>query len=927
MANFRVIVTPTVYGPGWTVTKYNGSTFVWDTLISYTSANITGTDTYPNYLWATAALNLSSGDVVSWKLASTYSTHIVLVSGLSSSLWTDSTNLVLTTSYQNKTVKSNNTNNRDLVTAAQWTAIYGGQLYGAALNAYFQDYIEPDQTMTVSAPSNVFSTDTSFDVAISGATDGDVVKIMTVPGNVEAGSLFISSSGALNVTATSQLPATGASQNYKLVVYRTDNTTYDGKGTSYILDVTNGTFTVSKVLEPNTSFSYASTVALDAPVTGFTVALSASAGSINTSVTSYRLVLQGTSTVVSAAITGFINPLVSTDVPAAGSSKTYQIQSAISAGNGGTGGWTTVPGVNIVVTVSYLVANTSFSYASTVALSPPVTGFTVALSASGGSINTGVTSYRLIISGTSTVVSAVITGFSNPLVSTDVPTAGNSKTYQIQSAISSGSGGTGGWATVPGVNIVVTVASFLVANTSFSYLPNPITLAQSAIDFTITISSGNNSINTGDTRYQIVIASSGTVVSPERLDFGTLTSTDVPTTGSKTYQIQSKINLVDGGSGIWANAPGATLVVTAGTWPVLGVTITSNITIDDQDATFPIVINDTGVDTYYRIVETNSIGSTASDLGVSGNATTTSLTLTMPSQQVTTIPADTDFPAGTTRYYKIQGKVTAANGGNDTYYNTTSSSLITVYKVFRAADTTFTASPVSQNVAYSATSFNININDIGSPATDSAWTQYRVCIDNTGAVIAGATRLGPGVIGVGHVPSSGSVTYKIQASAPNDDNSKGDGSWSTVAIGNTFTVTRDAEVFYGFQHLNSAGTVVADATKPTKTVLQIDAAVTITLQPPNVSSAGSWTTLAVVGVSSQQDLEDNYIFERTDAGGIIQALSGNDNTFDIDWSSAGYVKFTYNSTVCLDANLNVIPCTSANNISNTFDIFVTGKTL
>ena len=817
MANFRVIVTMTQFGPGWTVTKYNGSTSTWNTLISYTISDITGTDTYPNYLWPTAALNLSSGDVVSWKISSLYSGNFVYVSGLSTDLWTDSASITLTTTYQHKTVKSNNTNNRDLVTAAQWASY---SVVGT-LTAHFQDYIEPDQTMTVSAPSNVFSTDTSFNVAISGATVGDVVKIMTVPGNVQAGSLFINSTGSLNVTATSQLPATGASQNYKLVVYRTDNTSYDGKGTSYIINVTNGTFTVSKVLKANTAFSYTSTVALSPPVTGFTVTTSASVGSFNTSVTSYRLVLQGTSTAVSAAVPGF-GTLTSTDVPAVGTSKTYQIQTAISAGNGGTGGWTTVPGVNIVVTVaSYLIANTSFSYTpQTLTLAQNATGFTVTTSVSGSSTNTDITSYRLVLQGTSTAVSAAVPGFGT-LTSTDVPADGASKTYQIQTAISTGNGGTGGWGTVSGANVVVT----------------------------------------------------------------------------------------------------------AGTWPDVTVTTTSNITIDDQDATFPIVISGTSVDTHYRVVETNSIGSTASGLGVSGNATTTSLTLTMPSQQVTTIPADTDFPAGTTRWYKIQGKVTAANGGNNTYYNTTSSSVITVYKLFRVPDTTITVAPSTQNAAYDATSFNINVTDIGSPTTDSAWTQYRVCINSTGAVIAGADRLGPGVIAVGHVPSTASVTYKIQASAPTDDNSKGDGSWSNI-VGNTFTVNKLGEIFHGFQHLNDAGTVVVDSTKPTKTVIQIDSDLTITLAGGG-SPVENYSMQTVAGVSSTQDLEDNYIFERVDNGGISQIFSGSNNTFNISYDTnfPGKVKFQYNAVCTSSLNGNPRTCTSTDIVSNTFDIFVVGKTL
>jgi hypothetical protein len=127
---------------------------------------------------------------------------------------------------------------------------------------------------------------------------------------------------------------------------------------------------------------------------------------------------------------------------------------------------------------------------------------------------------------------------------------------------------------------------------------------------------------------------------------------------------------------------------------------------------------------------------------------------------------------------------------------------------------------------------------------------------------------------------------------------------------------------YGFQQLDSAGNVVVDSSAPVQTIMLIEAGLSITLYP---SGYGTNTyDYSLTGVTSQTDLDDNYVLSRTDAGGW-NAFS-EQNTHSVTYVSAGTIRFQWAGT-CQTIFGDPRACTSSDAVTNTFDIHAIGKTL
>jgi len=127
---------------------------------------------------------------------------------------------------------------------------------------------------------------------------------------------------------------------------------------------------------------------------------------------------------------------------------------------------------------------------------------------------------------------------------------------------------------------------------------------------------------------------------------------------------------------------------------------------------------------------------------------------------------------------------------------------------------------------------------------------------------------------------------------------------------------------YGFQQRDSNDNVVVDSSAPVQTISQIDSGLYITLYP---SGFGTNTyTYNLPGVTSQTDLEDNYVFNRTDAGGWN--VFGSERTHSVTYVSAGVVRFQWNGS-CLTFLGSPRACTVFDAVPNTFDVYAIGKTI
>jgi len=131
---------------------------------------------------------------------------------------------------------------------------------------------------------------------------------------------------------------------------------------------------------------------------------------------------------------------------------------------------------------------------------------------------------------------------------------------------------------------------------------------------------------------------------------------------------------------------------------------------------------------------------------------------------------------------------------------------------------------------------------------------------------------------------------------------------------------------YGFQQYDSAGNIIVDSSAPVQTISQIATGLSVTLYPPNVASGSQPNTFNynLTGVTSQADLEDNYVFLRTDAGGWNVFVAETNHA--LTYVSAGVVRFTWAGS-CVGFFGGSRTCTAFDAIANTYDVYAIGKAL
>ena len=132
---------------------------------------------------------------------------------------------------------------------------------------------------------------------------------------------------------------------------------------------------------------------------------------------------------------------------------------------------------------------------------------------------------------------------------------------------------------------------------------------------------------------------------------------------------------------------------------------------------------------------------------------------------------------------------------------------------------------------------------------------------------------------------------------------------------------------HGFKQFDASGNLVLDSSAAVKTFVVYEQARSIYVNAP-YSGSTSYTDVTVPGVTSQQDLDDNYVFIRRDGGAF--SIWGADTTHGYAYQSANTVRFTWRGT-CETFNIGGGSSCRACNIydahTQQFDIIILGKDL
>lgn len=161
-----------------------------------------------------------------------------------------------------------------------------------------------------------------------------------------------------------------------------------------------------------------------------------------------------------------------------------------------------------------------------------------------------------------------------------------------------------------------------------------------------------------------------------------------------------------------------------------------------------------------------------------------------------------------------------------------------------------------------------------------------------------------------HVKKQASSSSAIQTSA-------------TIQVGqisDTWSITTAAGAGdYGVVVYDDGANKVWSSGEPTKFVKNLDP-FTVTLFPPNVGSNSA--IVALEGVSSQADLEANYVLQS--AGGTSFGLFSGAGDPVVEFESTGFIKCTW-AGYCVDIFGQSRPCNSSDATTTTFYPLVIGK--
>jgi hypothetical protein len=134
---------------------------------------------------------------------------------------------------------------------------------------------------------------------------------------------------------------------------------------------------------------------------------------------------------------------------------------------------------------------------------------------------------------------------------------------------------------------------------------------------------------------------------------------------------------------------------------------------------------------------------------------------------------------------------------------------------------------------------------------------------------------------------------------------------------------------YGFQQLDSSGNIIIDTSTAVQTLIKIDS-ITVTLYK-NASFGATTFDYSLPGVSSQTDLDDNYVFAQTNAGEWnLFTAGGPSSSFGRTYVSSGIMRFSGGGacyTLGVFGGSTARACTNLDIVAENYDIYVIGKTI
>ena len=134
---------------------------------------------------------------------------------------------------------------------------------------------------------------------------------------------------------------------------------------------------------------------------------------------------------------------------------------------------------------------------------------------------------------------------------------------------------------------------------------------------------------------------------------------------------------------------------------------------------------------------------------------------------------------------------------------------------------------------------------------------------------------------------------------------------------------------YGFQQLDSSGNIIIDTSTAVQTLIKIDS-ITVTLYRDS-SFGATYFDYSLPGVSSQADLDDNYMFAQTNAGEWnVMSAGGPSSSFGRTYISSGVMRFVGGGacyTLGVFGGSTARACTNLDIDVENYDIYVIGKTI
>lgn len=133
-----------------------------------------------------------------------------------------------------------------------------------------------------------------------------------------------------------------------------------------------------------------------------------------------------------------------------------------------------------------------------------------------------------------------------------------------------------------------------------------------------------------------------------------------------------------------------------------------------------------------------------------------------------------------------------------------------------------------------------------------------------------------------------------------------------------------SEETYGYEQYDSSNNLVLDSGTPVATLIKIDNISFYLAPTSSTATPGPYYNYALPGVTSQADLDNNYIFNRISDTGF--SIFGGRGTFTWEYVSPGQIR-AYYEVACTTLSGAPRACTSLDSETGTFQIYTIGKAL